>query len=33
VLAGQPVAEPQLPSLGCNIKWKATPKKGGSPLV
>lgn len=22
VLAGQPVAEPQWPSLGCNIKWK-----------
>ena len=22
VLAGQPVPEPQLPSLGCNIKWK-----------
>jgi peroxiredoxin len=21
-LAGEPVAEPQLPSLGCNIKWK-----------
>lgn len=23
VLAGQPVPEPQLPSLGCNIKWRA----------
>lgn len=23
VLAGQPVTERQLPSLGCNIKWKA----------
>lgn len=23
VLAGQPVAEAQTPSLGCNIKWKA----------
>jgi len=22
VLAGKPVPEPQLPSLGCNIKWK-----------
>ncbi len=22
VLAGQPVPEPQLPSMGCNIKWK-----------
>ena len=22
VLAGQPVAEPQRPSLGCNIKWR-----------
>jgi peroxiredoxin len=22
VLAGQPVAEPQKPSIGCNIKWK-----------
>jgi peroxiredoxin len=22
VLAGQPVPEPQLPSVGCNIKWK-----------
>lgn len=22
VLAGQPVPEPQIPSLGCNIKWK-----------
>ncbi len=22
VLAGEPVPEPQLPSLGCNIKWK-----------
>ncbi len=22
VLAGEPVAEPQLPSMGCNIKWK-----------
>lgn len=22
VLAGKPVAEPQLPSLGCGIKWK-----------
>jgi hypothetical protein len=22
VLAGTPVAEPQIPSLGCNIKWK-----------
>ena len=22
VLAGRPVPEPQLPSLGCNIKWK-----------
>ncbi len=22
VLAGQPVAEPQKPSLGCNIKWR-----------
>ena len=23
VLAGAPVAEPQQPSIGCNIKWKA----------
>ncbi|MAT69278.1 MAG: thioredoxin family protein [Planctomycetaceae bacterium] len=23
VLAGQPVPEPQKPSLGCNIKWKS----------
>jgi peroxiredoxin len=23
VLAGQPAPEPQMPSLGCNIKWKA----------
>lgn len=23
VLAGRPVPEPQLPSLGCNIKWRA----------
>ncbi len=23
VLAGQPVPEPQTPSVGCNIKWKA----------
>lgn len=23
VLAGQPVPEPQRPSMGCNIKWKA----------
>jgi len=23
VLAGRPVPEPQLPSIGCNIKWKA----------
>jgi peroxiredoxin len=23
VLAGRPVAEPQQPSIGCNIKWKA----------
>ena len=22
VLAGEPVAEPQLPALGCNIKWR-----------
>ncbi|HEU0088071.1 MAG TPA: thioredoxin family protein [Pseudonocardiaceae bacterium] len=22
VLAGQPVPEPQVPSIGCNIKWK-----------
>jgi peroxiredoxin len=22
VMAGQPVPEPQVPSLGCNIKWK-----------
>jgi hypothetical protein len=22
VLAGQPVAEDQAPSIGCNIKWK-----------
>lgn len=22
VLAGEPVPEPQIPSLGCNIKWK-----------
>jgi hypothetical protein len=22
VLAGEPVPEPQLPSMGCNIKWK-----------
>jgi hypothetical protein len=22
VLAGTPVAEAQIPSLGCNIKWK-----------
>jgi len=21
-LAGEPISEPQLPSLGCNIKWK-----------
>lgn len=27
VLAGQPVPEPQRPSLGCNIKWKP----GGEP--
>jgi thiol-disulfide isomerase/thioredoxin len=27
VLAGQPVPEPQLPSVGCNIKWK----RGNSP--
>ena len=27
VLAGQPVFEPQRPSLGCNIKWKP----GGEP--
>ena len=27
VLAGQPVPEPQKPSLGCNIKWKP----GGEP--
>ena len=27
VLAGKPVPEPQLPSLGCNIKWKP----GGAP--
>lgn len=23
VLAGRPVPEPQIPSVGCNIKWKA----------
>lgn len=23
VLAGRPVPEPQVPSIGCNIKWKA----------
>ena len=23
VMAGKPVPEPQLPSIGCNIKWKA----------
>lgn len=23
VLAGKPVPEPQLPSMGCNIKWRA----------
>ena len=23
VLSGAPIAEPQLPSMGCNIKWKA----------
>jgi hypothetical protein len=23
VLAGQPATEAQIPSLGCNIKWKA----------
>lgn len=23
VLAGRPVPEPQVPSMGCNIKWKA----------
>jgi hypothetical protein len=23
VLAGEPVPEAQVPSLGCNIKWKA----------
>jgi peroxiredoxin len=23
VLAGKPVSEPQTPSMGCNIKWKA----------
>ena len=25
VLAGQPVPEPQKPSIGCNIKWKDAP--------
>jgi peroxiredoxin len=28
VLAGQPVAEQQTPSMGCNIKWK----KGNAPV-
>jgi peroxiredoxin len=28
VLAGQPVAEKQRPSLGCNIKWKAGNEPG-----
>jgi hypothetical protein len=23
VLTGRPVPEPQLPSIGCSIKWKA----------
>jgi hypothetical protein len=23
LLAGRPAAEPQVPSIGCNIKWKA----------
>ncbi|HSJ09091.1 MAG TPA: hypothetical protein VK928_04235, partial [Longimicrobiales bacterium] len=26
VLAGEPVSPDQRPSLGCNIKWKATPE-------
>ena len=26
VLAGQPVPEPQKPSIGCNIKWKDAPE-------
>lgn len=25
VLAGEPVPEPQVPSIGCNIKWKDAP--------
>ncbi len=25
VLAGEPVPEPQVPSIGCNIKWKVAP--------
>ncbi len=28
VLAGEPVPQPQLPSMGCNIKWKAGNEPG-----
>jgi peroxiredoxin len=28
VLSGKPVPEPQLPSIGCNIKWKAGREPG-----
>jgi len=28
VLAGEPAPEPQLPSMGCNIKWKAGNEPG-----
>jgi peroxiredoxin len=30
VLAGRPVAAEQVPSIGCNIKWKAQPAVGGA---
>lgn len=31
VLAGKPVSETQLPSIGCNIKWKAGNEPAGIP--
>jgi peroxiredoxin len=30
VRAGRPVAQPQVPSIGCNIKWKAPSAAGGA---
>jgi peroxiredoxin len=31
VLAGRPVAAEQVPSIGCNIKWKPSPVGAGQP--